>query len=171
MDSRLLTGLLVAAVYTGFLGLAPSIPLLEEGVGEYGSAHEHLYLAVQVNGKRVDLSQRQYQLQSKLAHFEGGNGKILHLHAERVDLGFALDTLGMKLEQGCLEAKRSFCTNATHEARVYVNGEVVDNPNEYVLSQGDNVMVWYGKKSEQPDPAFFTKQLPRAYRPNTGSGV
>lgn len=133
--------------------------------GEYGSAHKHMYFETSIANKTVDFSQDKYQLQSKLVHFENGNGEILHVHAKNIDLDMFLSTLDIELNRTCVDIGQKFCSNETHEMRVYVNSEIVAKPGTYVMEQGDHIMLWYGREEESPGMDFFERELPKEYRP------
>lgn len=137
-----------------------------EKPGKYGSAHKHLYFKTSIANRTVDFSEERFQLESKLVHFENGNGEILHVHAENIDLGMFLNTLDMDLNDTCVSLEEEFCTNKTHELRVYVNGRAIEKPESYVMEQDDNILVWYGRKGDSPKEGFFRKSLPKEYRPS-----
>ncbi|MDY6788936.1 MAG: hypothetical protein SVV03_03135 [Candidatus Nanohaloarchaea archaeon] len=165
----------IAALATAiaFFSLGGSLQFLDISkytspeVGEYGSAHKHLYFKISILNRTLDLSRDRFQMRSDLVHLENGNGEIVHVHAENVYLDFFLQTLDMGLSQSCVALKSSFCTNKTHELRIYINGEVVESPGDYILKQDDNIVLWYGKKDREPDRRFFDRELPRQYRPES----
>lgn len=166
---HLLIGSVVA--YLIVLGMFFS-PFDEPGPGQPGTAHAHLYFAVTVDGERVDFSQERYQLQDRRVHFENRDGEVLHVHARQVTVGYTLRSLGIGVNESCIAVNGSRCANSTHDLRVYVDGDVIDEPWEYVLRQGDNVMVWYGPAEDSPPTGFFQRELPDAYRPGeSGEGV
>ncbi|MDY6777475.1 MAG: hypothetical protein SVU32_02320, partial [Candidatus Nanohaloarchaea archaeon] len=127
----------------------------------------HLYFKVVIQGERVNFSKDRYQLQARKVHLEGGNGEIVHVHADDVTLDFFLQTLGMRRNASCLSVDGVYCTNATHELRVYIGGNVSASPGDHELEQGENILLWYGRKGEKPDMRFFDRRLPRAYRPSS----
>jgi len=177
MESQTVSALLMAAgIFLGFMiglqvgldsWLTGKIPgLMEEP--EETSPHQHLYLKMQIFNETVDFSRDRFQLRSPKAHFEGGDGEILHLHEGPMELESVLGTLSFSMNSSCLSTgNMSLCSNETHAFRVYVNGEQVENPGDYRLGQGDNVMVWYGERDREPSMGFFDRELPRAYRPQT----
>ena len=155
-----LTVIGLVAVFLGTYVIAQE-RLGQQEIGEYGTAHEHLHFKAVIGNETVDFSQEQYLGQARRVHFHEGNG-ILHVHAENVDIGFTLRTLDLQIDEGCLTiSNTSYCGNATHEFRFYANGEQVDAYQDYVLGQGDNLLLWYGPQDGQPDMSFFEKELPR----------
>ncbi len=133
--------------------------------GEPGTAHTHLYFAISVDGERIDLSQERYQLADRRTHFENGDGEILHVHAEDVTVRYTLKTLGIGLNETCITTGETRCANSTRDLRVYVDGEVLEDPLTYVPRQDDSVMVWYGPEDGGPDDGFFQRMLPDRFRP------
>lgn len=133
--------------------------------GEVGTAHAHLYFAVSLEGERIDFSQERYQLADRRVHFENQDGEILHVHAEDVTVRYTLRTLGIGINGTCITSGEVRCANSTHDLRVYVDGEVLEDPLSYVPRQDDNVMVWYGPEDEGPDDGFFQRVLPDRFRP------
>ncbi len=154
-------------------------PVEDEGVNEsrgfpeeYGSAHKHLLFKAVIANNTIDFSKDKFQLQSRLVHFENGNGEILHVHAKGIDIGRFLSTLDMEINSTCIEIENTFCSNETHDFRVYVNNQVISRPDTYVMEQGDHIMLWYGKRKESPERDFFERDLPDAYRPyNKGRNI
>lgn len=59
------------------------------------SAHGHGLTNVTIDGEQIDFSQSQYQGQARGFHFEGGNGRMWHKHANSVTLEYAMATLGI----------------------------------------------------------------------------
>lgn len=163
--------LFFVAILTGMLGAAVSVEGVDglvdrmegDGVGEFGTAHKHLYFKVSVLNRTVDLSHEQFQMRADRAHFENGDGEVLHVHAEGVDVGFTLRTLGFYTNTSCIVVGELLCSNQTHELRFVNNGDSV-TPG-YELSQGDNFVVWYGKRNASVDSSFFDRILPEPFRP------
>jgi len=154
---------LVAAGLTGYLFYTEGL----DRPGYLGSAHEHLFFRVEVFDQAVDFSQRRFQLRSQYVHFENENGQIMHLHADNIDLDYALETLGFGLSTNCLTFGRTVhCTNSTHALQVWVDGQRLGpDAGGYDLSQGDNVIVRYGRRNTTPNEGFMEKILPPDFRP------
>ncbi|MDY6770629.1 MAG: hypothetical protein SV186_01585 [Candidatus Nanohaloarchaea archaeon] len=163
------TRLLIAAVLVYIAVLASVLHPVTEAPepGAYGSAHRHAYFDVKINNRSVDFSRPAFQLRADRVHFENRNGEILHVHAKGISVGYTLRTLGIEANRSCIELRETFCSNRTHDLRVYVDGRIVARPLWYVIQQGDNVMVWYGPEEAKPPRSFFQKQLPSRYRPGS----
>lgn len=107
-----------------------------------GSAHYHGSMTMIADGRQVKFSQSKYQHQADAFHFEGGNGRQWHVHAQEVSLKYAMSTLGINVSSNRVSfAGKSYGggtpgTNAT----VRVNGEPV-MAGEYVLQEGDSIYI------------------------------
>jgi hypothetical protein len=146
-----LGGVVAAAVLlvvyvTFFLGGASGQP----GLGQPGTAHEHGTINVTIDGRTVDFSQREYQLQADRFHFEGGTA-VWHKHATGVTLAFAMETVGIEVTEDSVTFEGTTYRDGDPgtDVVVEVNGESVD-PDEYVLQgarsadaagQGDRVRI------------------------------
>ena len=130
-----------------------------EGAGPLGGDHAHATVEVRINGYRLDLSAPEYQLRSAWAHFEGGEGRTLHLHAGNVTMGYLLASLRISLDGGCigLPDGREFCQGGGRALSYHVNGEPVDGILGHVPAEGDDILVSYGTEREGA-PAYETPQ-------------
>ena len=130
-----------------------------EGAGPLGGDHVHATVEVRINGYRLDLSAPEYQLRSAWAHFEGGEGRTLHLHAGNVTMGYLLGSLRISLDGGCigLPDGREFCQDGGRSLSYRVNGEQVGGILGHVPAEGDHILVSYGT-APQNDPAYGTRQ-------------
>jgi hypothetical protein len=117
-----------------------------------GSVHSHGIMEMVVLGERVDFSQEQYQLQANAFHFEGGQGRVWHGHAQGVTLEWAMASLDIQVtaDSVTFEGTTYRDSNPEYDVSVTVNGESVD-PSAYVLqgpsdaaaagSRGDHVRI------------------------------
>lgn len=139
-------------------------------IGPIGSAHLHVDIKIYINGKVLDLSLDKYQLKSDAVHLEGRDGEVIHVHATGVTLGYFLGTLGMSIKEGCLrlDSGEEFCNEGERTLKVYVNNELIQNPEDYVMKDLDKILITYGDETEEeikkqiasiPDKAkYFSKQ-------------
>lgn len=120
-------------------------------VGVVGSTHTHQGLKVYLDGVPVDFSQPQYQVRSRAAHFEGGDGNTLHTHAVGVSLGFLFNTLGMSFDPNCfiLDNGDEFCNNGEKTLKFFVNGQQNDEFQYYQTRESDHILISYGDESEE----------------------
>lgn len=125
--------------------------------------HLHFDIKLSVVGETVDFSQSKYQsdeegkeLDDKV-HVHNGNGKIGHVHASGVTLGYFLNTLKFKLDNECLEIDDGgkFCKKDTNILTVFVNGKEINNFSQYVFKDLDKILVYYGSNEE----ALIQKEL------------
>ncbi|MDY6766473.1 MAG: hypothetical protein SVW77_03830 [Candidatus Nanohaloarchaea archaeon] len=168
MDTRFLAlGLTAAVVAAGFLLAAPQNSGAPDAgeetpadrIGEPGSEHLHAYLFFAVNGSERPLGPP-YLEQSSRVHFHG-NDSIIHVHADNVDLGYALQTLDIAVNSTCIRF-RPENTSVCGEASVRVNGEPLEvgDAVDRDIQQGDTIVVWLGPEG----PGRFPQDLPPQYR-------
>ncbi|WP_254822752.1 hypothetical protein [Haloglomus halophilum] len=99
-----------------------------------GAVHGHGTINVTVLGQSPDFSTDQYQLRDDYWHFEGGNGRIWHVHGEGVTLKYAMDTVGIGVTDDSITFQGTTYEDSDPEynVEVTVGGEDVD-PSSYVL--------------------------------------
>ena len=117
-----------------------------------GGVHSHGTMEVVILGDRLDFSQDRYQLQANAFHFEGGDGRVWHVHAEGVTLEWALSSLGIEVTASSVTVDGTTYRDddSDYTVRVTVDGDPVD-PATYVLdgaqdaqnaqSAGDHVRI------------------------------
>lgn len=101
-----------------------------------GSIHGHGTINVTILGDRVDFSRPKYQhpQENPYFHFEGGNGRIWHVHGQGVTLQYAMSTLGIGVTDTSVTFQGTTYEDASpeYEVIVTVGGEDVD-PSSRVL--------------------------------------
>lgn len=108
-----------------------------------GPTHEHALFSVVVNGQQIDFSQRQYQVQSQDIHFEGGDGTQIHKHTQGTTIAYALETLGMTINETCLATQTdTYCESDGGDLTVTAGGADVD-PQDYVVQDGVPIRIEY----------------------------
>jgi hypothetical protein len=108
------------------------------GPSNLGSVHEHGTMAITIEGETLDLNSDEFFLQDDYFHFEGNelqNGvDIWHVHGQDVTLQYALDTLGIEVnDEGTVLSYGGTTYRADDpgtEIIIEVNGEPVE-PAEY----------------------------------------
>ncbi|MFC7134726.1 MULTISPECIES: hypothetical protein [Salinibaculum] len=102
-----------------------------------GSAHGHGFANVTIAGERVDFSRPEYQRPREFAafHFEGGDGRVWHKHADGVTLEYAMATLdiGVTADSVTFQGTTYSDSDPGTNVSVTVDGESVD-PASYELS-------------------------------------
>ena len=100
------------------------------------TAHEHGRIAVTVDGERINFGRDKYQRPREFGafHFEGGDGRVWHKHADGVTLEYAMATLGIGVTGDSVtiegETYRDGANGTT--VSVTVDGDPVD-PEAYEL--------------------------------------
>ena len=118
--------------------------------GGLGSAHVHATFMVKLNGEIVDFSNPVYQVRSPYIHVENGDGFTLHRHARLVPVGEFLHSLEMDIRSSCfyLDDGTRYCDSGDKTLRFYVNGVQRGSIMDYVLIDGDRILIVYGDNSQ-----------------------
>ncbi len=130
-----------------------------DAIGQPGSTHLHASFAVTVNGSEKGLG-GPYIERAARAHLHDTDN-VLHVHAENVDLDYALRTLAIGVNQSCLQFTPENETVCGGQAGIRVNGEqvAVEDALDRDIRQGDSIVVWVGDPPEGLD-----LELPPAYQ-------
>ena len=126
-------------------------PSSQDRSGNLGSAHEHASILVKIFGDKFDFSKPEYQIKSPRIHFEGNDGNTIHRHSTDISLDFLFDSIGIGLDDQCyvFVDGREFCTTDEYSLKFYVNGEQVDSITDYVIFQGDRILISYGYEKDK----------------------
>ena len=120
------------------------------GIGELRSAHLHADVKVYINGQQIDFSQRKYQLQNSFIHFEDGIGDIIHTHATGLTIGHMLKSLGIDFDNNCIVVEgQSYCNEGNKKLKFYVNRQLNNQFDNYVIKNLDKYLIFYGDESEE----------------------
>lgn len=111
-----------------------------------GDDHSHASVLVKIFGDKFDFSHAEFQIKSPWIHFEAQDGSTIHRHAKHVTLGYLFDTLNILLSSDCFvfPEGRDFCNNDEYALKFYINGEKADGIRDYVIADGDRILVSYG---------------------------
>ena len=150
-----------------FINLDSSAPGAPPGAGILGDEHEHASLLVRIFGDKFDFGSPAYQIKNSWIHFEDSDGTTIHRHSSGVTLGFLFDGLNIVVgweSRGYTDILRpsetldpcfifpdgrQFCTNEDYSLKYYINHELVKSIYDYVLEEGDRILITYG--SETPE--------------------
>ncbi len=123
----------------------------------FGSAHEHASISMKIFGDEFDFTKPEFQLQSHFIHLENSNGYVIHRHSKDVTIGYLFDTLNLKLLSNCIAFHdgTKFCSNEDYTLKFYINEKKVDDLRDYLIFEGDLILISYG--SENPEEV--AKQL------------
>ena len=157
-DDELPTGPIVLGVVLGVSVLIGAYVVFAGGAGVEGetingidvdqtpgevseAAHGHGTINVTVEGERIDFGDPDYQRPREFGafHFEGGDGRVWHKHADGVTLEYAMATLGIDVSRDsvAIDGETYRDSDAGTSVTVTVDGEPVD-PARYEL-QGAGV--------------------------------
>ena len=138
------------SAYT-FATMSANVPGAPPGAGTLGDEHEHASLLVRIFGDKFDFSLPAYQIKSSWIHFEGQDGNTIHRHASGVTLGYLFDTLNVDVTNDCFifPDQREFCTNEDYSLKFYINHQKVNGIRDYVLKEGDRILISYGNESQE----------------------
>jgi len=117
----------------------------------FGSAHEHTSISVKIFDNGFDLTKPQFQLQSPFIHLENSNGYVIHRHSKDVTIGYFFETLNLGLTQDCFvfHDGKKFCSNDDHTLKFYINEKKVDGLIDYLIFDGDFILISYGAESPE----------------------
>ena len=98
-------------------------------------AHAHGQINVTIDGRTLDFSRSQYQLQADAFHFEGGDGSVWHKHAPSVTLEYGMATLGIDVSRNSVTFEETTYRDSDPgtTVTVTVDGRPVD-PETYELT-------------------------------------
>ena len=121
------------------------------GAGKLGDEHEHASLLVRIFGDKFDFGSPAYQIKNSWIHFEDSDGTTIHRHASGVTLGYLFANINIGIDNECyiFPDGRQFCTNEDYSLKYYINHKNVKDINDYVLKEGDRILLTYG--SETPE--------------------
>ncbi len=123
---------------------------LMTGIGALGSAHLHADVKVYINGKAIDLSQQKYQLKNSFIHFEDGIGDVIHVHATGLTIGDMLKSLGIDFSNDCIVVEEnSYCSDGNKKLKFYVNGQLNNKFDNYIIKNLDKYLISYGSENEE----------------------
>jgi len=141
------------------IGLMSSITLgvlLEESKTDdstfvFGSAHEHASISVFIFDDRFDFTKPEFQLQSSFIHLENSNGYVIHRHSKDVTIGYLFETLNLRLLSDCIvfHDGTKYCSDEDYTLKFYINEKKVDNLKDYLIFDGDFILISYGSENQE----------------------
>lgn len=108
--------------------------------------HTHSEFMVYIDGKQIDFGATMYQLRAKSVHVEDGIGERIHVHKEGITMGDFLQTLNINFNSTCILSamEGTYCTNKNKKLVFYVNDEKNTDYENYVINEGDKILLSYG---------------------------
>ena len=160
-----LIGLIVGYASFTFVTMGTDVPGAPPGAGKLGDEHEHASLLVRIFGDKFNFGGPSYQIKNSWIHFEDSDGSTIHRHSSGVTLGFLFDTLNIVVgwesigynepfdssKDPCFifPDGRQFCTNEDYSLKFYINHELVKDIYNYVLEEGDRILITYGSETSE----------------------
>ncbi len=139
--------------YSGyvFVTMDADVPGAPPGAGRLGAEHEHASLLVRIFDDKFDFSVPSYQIKSSWIHFEESDGTTIHRHASGVTLGYLFDSLNIGIDSECYSFPdgRQFCTNEDYSLKYYLNHQLVDDINDYVIQDDDRILITFGNETPE----------------------
>jgi len=148
-------------VSMGFLGLIIFVssqppPTQSEGM----AMHIHVRLSISIEGRNFAVPSdvginRELWIDHGLDGFNPEGMSPLHTHdnsgtihvestiVRNYTLGEFFDVWGVRFDDRCIS---DYCSNDDLALRTYVNGNQISDPRDYVLSDGDELLVELGNK-------------------------
>ena len=133
------------------MNLTATAPGAPPGAGPLGDDHDHASILVRIFGDKFDFSLPAYQIKNSWIHFEAQDGTTIHRHSTGVTMGYLFETLNIGLTEDCyvFPDGREFCTNEDFSLKYYINHEPVSSINDYVLMDGDRILISYGNETPE----------------------
>ena len=130
-----------------------------------GSAHEHASLFVKIHDDPFDFSKERFQLRNAFVHLENNNGIVIHRHSQGITMGYFFDTLNLGLTPDCFtfDDGRKFCTNNDYTLKFYINERQVDDVRDYIIFEGDYILISYGAETQEEIKKQFKEQKERGF--------
>jgi len=156
-----LIGLIVGYASYEFVTMGTNTPGAPPGAGKLGDEHEHASMLVRIFGDKFDFAATTYQIKSSWIHFEESDGNTIHRHSSGVTLDYLFGTLGLDIDEDCyiFGDGRQFCTNEDYSLKYFINGDSVNNINDYVIQDDDRILISYGSETQEQ----IDKQLDELY--------
>ncbi len=131
----------------------------------FGSAHEHASISVKIFDDPFDFSQERFQLQSSFIHLENNNGYVIHRHSVGVTIGYLFETLNLGLLKDCFvfQHGKEFCSNDDYTLKFYINEKRVDGVRDYIIFEGDLILISYGAETQDEIERQFAEQNKRGF--------
>lgn len=147
------------------------------GVGKLGTDHQHARFAVYLENDRVSFSPvlyKKYRDANAYILLEYGDGNTIHRFADGATLDIFFDSFGMEFSKDCFKLdpddtvnvhnkqvfRAEYCNDGDKTIRLYVDDELNDEFENYVIWEYDRVLVTYGNETGNK----LDKQINMLYR-------
>ncbi|AFS81120.1 hypothetical protein NKOR_06195 [Candidatus Nitrosopumilus koreensis AR1] len=111
--------------------------------------HQHAGILFMIHGEKFDLNDPQYQQVSYWINFQSPYDDVIHIHGDRVTVGYLFETLNFKLDEKCIAITNgtSYCTDERYSLKYFVNDNMIDDVSDYDVSDGDRILISYGNET------------------------
>ena len=149
----LLAGIIgvLVAILIGYTFTSISSTTHPVGTSTDTKVHVHGDFRMYLNDARIRFTDKKYQSSAEKTHhvalhFHDGNDEVIHRHADGVTLTEFFKSLNITLTNECvtLHTGTEYCTNKSDTLMLIVNGERVSEVNEYIFSEEDRILLYYG---------------------------
>ena len=146
--------LLVLLTLAYYLIATPGYNPRYASFGVAGTIHEHADFLAVLDGADLYHSQEDYMStlsspKSMFVHLHDGDGTVIHKHAPSVPVSYLFETIGMKLTDDCFsDGQKDYCTDGEKKLLLLVNGNKAEHPAQYVLKDGDKILLWWGSDDQ-----------------------
>ena len=136
-----------------------STPGSPPGAGVFGDEHEHASMLVRIFADKFEFTSTAFQIKSRWIHFEAQDGNTIHRHSSGVTLGYLFESLGIQLSDECFifTDEREFCSSEDYSLKFYINHNIVQGIQNYVLNEGDRILISYGNEDQAQIDAQLTE--------------
>jgi hypothetical protein len=153
LAAGILTLIALIIGYSGyvFVTMDADVPGAPPGAGRLGGEHEHASLLVRIFNDKFDFAVPSYQIKSSWIHFEESDGTTIHRHASGVTLDYLFNSLNIGIDSECYSFPdgRQFCTNEDYSLKYYLNHQLVDDINDYVIQDDDRILITFGNETPE----------------------
>jgi hypothetical protein len=156
----ILIGALIATLLLGEGGMTEKITHADNE-----EVHVHADFLMYLNDKKIDLTKDKYQSTSEHLehddfHLHDHEGNILHRHDQGITFPSFLKSIGFVLTPTCIttDEGEKLCADDKNELSLYVNGESLSKPGEYVIDDEDRVLLYYGEM-DSPDLQTYLSEI------------
>jgi hypothetical protein len=153
LAAGILTLIALIIGYSGyvFVTMDADVPGAPDGAGRLGAEHEHASLLVRIFDDKFDFAVPSYQIKSSWIHFEESDGTTIHRHASGVTLDYLFNSLNIGIDSECYSFPdgRQFCTNEDYSLKYYLNHQLVDDINDYVIQDDDRILITFGNETPE----------------------
>lgn len=112
---------------------------------------QHASLAIVINGTPLDLTKSQYSQVNDLAYLDAKNPGIIQIKKSPLTWSDFFEQTPFVVTPDCLtiDIRSTYCSEGDAYLKVFLNGVRIHDPNNRLLSQGDELLLSYG--SEEGD--------------------